>query len=897
MLSDEMFEVWCLQQGLSEQTKALIQRIRSSPPSRLVRGAVGNVSGRYPSKKMGCTIQFESHRGEVAFIYQMEHDSTVLAFYDQPEPIKLTYQGKTGKQVDLFHTPDFFVLRDNGGGWVECKMEDQLPQLAEKMPHRYLRNTDGTWSCPPGEAYAKTFGLTYRLFSSAEIDWVYQRNLRFLEDYLRFSRAPVETEVSTAIRTLIQSQPALSLLEVLEGLQTGTPDDVYALIACEQLYVDLSQAPLADPAHVQVFVDQEQSAAYCTLSQSSFHLFPGSPSRKLLPGTMLWWDGKPWRTLNLGETVVTLLSPEKRVVDLPIETFEDLLRQNKVTIATPAPDDPKLAQEHKLLLSASPSQLETAAYRYKILGRALPEETIIPARTLQRWRCAFRTAEAIYGHGFVGLIPGQNRQGNHLPRLSQEADQLLEKYITEQYETLKQQSKTAIYLLLERESKERGLAVPSYRTFLDRIAKRDRQEQTLKRQGPRAAAQHDPWVWELEQTTPKHGDRPWEIVHMDHTELDIELVSARTGQALGRPWATFVMDAYSRRLLVVYLTFDPPSYRSCMMALRECVWRYGHFPQTLVVDGGSDFRSVYFEALLAYYACTKASRPWAKPRYGSVCERLFGTANTQLVHTLTGNTQITKQVRQVTKSVDPKQHAVWTLGDLYRYFMTWAYEVYDTTPHPALDMSPREAFRTGMARSGERMHCSIDYDETFRFFSLPTTPKGSAQVEPGRGVKINYVYYWSDEFRPATIEHTQIPVRFDPFDIGTAYAFVKSRWVPCISEYYLQFKGHSERELLLATTELRKRRQEHAKHTSITGKRLAEFLASAEAHEVVLTQRLADAEVQDVFAQMGGMKSNLVGEKSVHLSEEEIRNTHTEPLPPAEEEDVYAGLEIYEEYQ
>jgi putative transposase len=202
-----------------------------------------------------------------------------------------------------------------------------------------------------------------------------------------------------------------------------------------------------------------------------------------------------------------------------------------------------------------------------------------------------------------------------------------------------------------------------------------------------------------------------------------------------------------------------------------------------------------------------------------------------------------------------------------------------------------------MARSGERMHCSIDYDETFRFFSLPTPPKGSAQVEPGRGVKINYVYYWSDEFRPATIEHTQIPVRFDPFDIGTAYAFVKSRWVPCISEYYLQFKGHSERELLLATIELRKRRQEHAKHTSITGKRLAEFLASAEAHEVVLTQRLQDAEVQDVFAQMGGMKSNLVGEKPVHLSEEEIRNTHTEPLPPGEEEDVYAGLEIYEEYQ
>jgi hypothetical protein len=127
-----------------------------------------------------------------------------------------------------------------------------------------------------------------------------------------------------------------------------------------------------------------------------------------------------------------------------------------------------------------------------------------------------------------------------------------------------------------------------------------------------------------------------------------------------------------------------------MMTLRECVWRYGRFPQTLVVDGGPDFRSVYFEALLAYYSCTKASRPWAKPRYGSVCERLFGTANTQFVYNLTGNTQITKQVRHVTKSVDPKHQAVWTLGDLYGYLAQSAYEVYDQEIHPALVLSQRE---------------------------------------------------------------------------------------------------------------------------------------------------------------------------------------------------------------
>jgi len=40
-------------------------------------------------------------------------------------------------------------------------------------------------------------------------------------------------------------------------------------------------------------------------------------------------------------------------------------------------------------------------------------------------------------------------------------------------------------------------------------------------------------------------------------------VCSRTGQNLGRPWYTLMTDAFSRRLLAIFLTFDPPSYRSC----------------------------------------------------------------------------------------------------------------------------------------------------------------------------------------------------------------------------------------------------------------------------------------------------------------------------------------------
>ncbi len=81
--------------------------------------------------------------------------------------------------------------------------------------------------------------------------------------------------------------------------------------------------------------------------------------------------------------------------------------------------------------------------------------------------------------------------------------------------------------------------------------------------------------------------------------------------------------------------------------------RFGRFPQSVVVDGGKEFHSVYFDTLLARYHCIKKTRPGGKPRFGSVVERLFGTTNTEFVFNLLGNTQASKQPRQLTKVVDP----------------------------------------------------------------------------------------------------------------------------------------------------------------------------------------------------------------------------------------------------
>src|SRR5437764_7875011 len=137
MLSSDGLISWFERVDIREPTRRIIQYIRSSPPSRRVGGGRSNVSGRYPSRKMGVTIQFESHRVELAGIYEMEHDAEVLEFYDQAIQIKLSYEGPGGKRLGVLHTPDFFVIRTTSAGWEEWKTEEDLVQLAKHSPNRY----------------------------------------------------------------------------------------------------------------------------------------------------------------------------------------------------------------------------------------------------------------------------------------------------------------------------------------------------------------------------------------------------------------------------------------------------------------------------------------------------------------------------------------------------------------------------------------------------------------------------------------------------------------------------------------------------------------------------------------------------------------------------------------
>ena len=165
--------------GFSRETQDVLIQIRSSPPSRTPGARRGNMPVWYPSKKMHCIIKAESTKVEFPFLLQAEHDDDVLEMWDQPPSFPLEYLDKHGHIQRPMHTADYFVFRYQSCGWIECKPAQELSRLLEKQPNRYVQDLQGVWRCPPGEAFAAKYGLTYQVWSSDNINWATQENALF----------------------------------------------------------------------------------------------------------------------------------------------------------------------------------------------------------------------------------------------------------------------------------------------------------------------------------------------------------------------------------------------------------------------------------------------------------------------------------------------------------------------------------------------------------------------------------------------------------------------------------------------------------------------------------------------------------------------------------------------
>src|SRR6266536_1326070 len=792
--------------GYERSTRDLLIHIRNSPPSRTPGARRGNMPVWYPSKKMQCIIKAESAKVEFAFLLATEHDDTILEIWDQPPAIPLEYRDTRNRIQRPLHTPDYFIFGYQECGWIECKPTQELVRQAETRPNRYWLDEHGIWRCPPGEAFAAHYGLTYRVGSSAEANWAAQDNALFLEDYYQdLERLFVPEVVLDTLYQIVDEHPGIMLSDLQTAADTISADLINIAIAKHALYVDLATYRLSEPWRTPVFRNRHLARASqkgATQDEKSV-----APSRVLTSS-------------------------------ITLEGRELLERASDVDLATAVFRNRVIHPDHY----CDEEQIQSARDRVSI-----------PIRTKRRWQQWYREAEERYGSGFLGLLPRYHNCGG-LRQIDTEVITLIHRVLETHYDTVTRKPKRGAYGEYLKRSEELNLKAVSQRTFYSEAQRhKAAYEQVVVREGTRAAYPFKEHTHEGEKTVSRHGSYAWSMAHLDHTELNLALCDSRTGQLLGKCWLTLLILSHPRRSAAYFLTFDPPSYRSCLAVLRLCVKRYGRLPTAITVDGGPEFASVYFEQLLALYRVRKHQRPAAEPRFGSPQERLFGSMQTEFLYHLLGNTQATREPRVNTRATDPQRQAVWTLPALAERVQQWADEEYDTIIHPALGMTPREAYELSLKRDGERIHKHIEYDDAFLKATFPTTRKGTAKIVPGVGIRMNYLDYWCEAMRDPTVENTQVKVRYDPFTVNVGYVYIDGVWRQCFTPYD-EFAGCSERELQLLASELRQsnRLQYGREQVEITQKQLADFRRENAAKEVILRQQRTDRETRAALKVLEG---------------------------------------------
>lgn len=877
MLTEEQVEKFLEARGVTASGIAHVKLVRSSDPSRLVKSGPRHVSSWFASRKMGRTVQAESRTAELASLWTWEFDPQTYEFWDQPQPLTLPIVRSDGRKTNQAKRADFLLLQENFVGWVECKTRDWLEANKADGDVNFVCEADGRWRYLPGEKAAHAWGMGYVVRVADENNPVLIGNLSMLDEFF-IEDVP---EVPAADRQHLVDSVADARWLLISDLCTDVKvDHLYTLIAQGTLYVDLESSRLCEPWRTFVYRDEaackaHQAMSACAAPDAAVNLTLVDLTR----GARVMWDGRPWQILNVGEAAYAMKADDGGLVNLTRQEMETLIGNGSV-LADPAAPADSVARTKERLQTATEAEWTAATKKYEALfptSDGAPERT--PKRTLTKWRSEWRDGEALYGNGLIGLLPKIHRRGNRLPKLPPATMEIIQDVIGKEHLAAEASTLKATWGLIRIRCEAAGTIEPSEKAVSRAIARRFSDVELVRaREGAKRAYQCDRWYWWLEPDTPRHGQRPFERGYLDHTVVDLQLVDPRFGRETGKCCLSVLIDGYSRKVLASYVTFDPPSYRSCMMIVRECVSRHGRIPANIVVDNGSEFKSNYFDQLLAFLRCTKSLRPAGQPRHGSLIELLFKKTNVDFVHELRGNNKPLQMPRSMSPTHDPRKRAVWTLSifaeKLNRYFD----ETYDNLINENLGVTPAQAFRHGLAAFGAREHTRIACDENFKMITLPAPPSGKARVQKGAFVKINGIPYSADALAAPGVVGADVYVRYDPFDMGVAYAQVKGRWTELRSAYYAIFQHLTKREVKAASAELREVRRNAYGNRIINVRLLATHLQQVRALEA---QLVADAQVKRA------------ADAAEAVIAEAARHTPPPPPPPVElDDDPFAGLEV-----
>lgn len=114
-----------------------------------------------------------------------------------------------------------------------------------------MLDEQGQWRCPPGEAFAAKYGLTYRVRASDQINWAAQDNWLYLEDYYQdLEKLEISETDLVTLHHIVDEHPGLTLAELRAAAFPIRSEQINIAIARHALYADLTTHRLTEPERV-----------------------------------------------------------------------------------------------------------------------------------------------------------------------------------------------------------------------------------------------------------------------------------------------------------------------------------------------------------------------------------------------------------------------------------------------------------------------------------------------------------------------------------------------------------------------------------------------------------------------------------------------------------------------
>ena len=271
---------------------------------------------------------------------------------------------------------------------------------------------------------------------------------------------------------------------------------------------------------------------------------------------------------------------------------------------------------------------------------------------------------------------------------------------------------------------------------------------------------------------------PLEIVQIDHTQADVEVVDEWFRRSMGRPWLSVAIDIATRCVVAIYVAMERPNAGTVALLLSrvalakeawlatigvEVDWPMHGLPKTLYLDNAAEFKSRALRMGCGQYGIELMYRPVGRPQFGGHIERMNRTLMQRLKGPpgATGNSTVGRKARE---SAD---RAALSLQEFERWLTLEVAQRYHNSAHRGLmGATPSSAWAT-LAQTRPPRLLPPGPDEALRFL-VRFMPTASRTIQ-GDGLTLFHIRYWHPIFVAWRVSHRSVVVRYHPEDLSRIF--------------------------------------------------------------------------------------------------------------------------------